>query len=226
MIAVSCAAVGVILAVFVIAGLGIALTQVIYSLGGGIAVWTAILIAVMCFILGMGMPTLPAYVITAALGIPVMDSVGFPIEASHLFVLYFAIMSMITPPVCISAYAAASIAGGNPLKIGWRTVRLGIGGFLVPFFVLYYPGLMLQGGGLEILDTIITTMLALFLVSGGLNKYFFRNISYWECVLLFLGGLSFLFFGPMYCKLIGLGIILYMLRKNIATRFIQLAKIS
>jgi TRAP transporter 4TM/12TM fusion protein len=218
MIAVSCAAVGIVLAMFVLSGLGVALTQVIYNLGAGIPILTALLTGAMCFVLGMGMPTLPAYVITAALGIPVLLTVGYRLDASHLFVLYYSVLSMITPPVAISAYAAASLAKADPLKIGWKTVRLGMGGFLVPIFILYFPGLLLKGKPLEVGDSILGTMFALFLLAGGLSGYFFERKTYWERAFLIAGAFCFLIFGPILSKLIGLVVAALMLRKFILSR--------
>lgn len=218
MIAISCAAVGIVLAIFVLAGLGVALTQLIFSLGAGIPILTAILVGAMCFVLGMGMPTLPAYVITAALGIPVLITVGYQLEASHLFVFYYSVLSMITPPVAIAAYAAASLAKADPWKIGWKAVRLGIGGFLVPIFILYSPALLLKGKALEVGDAVLGTMFALLLLAGGLSGYFFGEKTYWERAFLIAGFFCFLLFGPILSKLIGLFIVTLMLRNFISSR--------
>lgn len=215
MIAVSCAAVGIVLAIFVLGGPGVALTQMIFKLGAGIPILTALLIAAVCFVLGMGMPTLPAYVITAALGVPVLTTVGFKLEAAHIYVLYYSVLSMITPPVAMSAYAAATIAKADPWIIGWKAVRLGIGGILVPIFILYFPGLLMKGSLLQILDSALGTAFAFTLLAAALAGYFRGQIAYWERLLLLAGFLSFLVVGPVVGKVFGLLIVALLLRQLI-----------
>jgi TRAP-type uncharacterized transport system fused permease subunit len=143
--------------------------------------------------LGMGMPTLPAYVITAALGIPVLTTLGYRLEASHLYVFYYSVISMITPPVAIAAYAAASLAKADPWIIGWKAVRLGIGGILVPIYILYFPGLLLKGNPLEAGDAVLGALFAFFLLAGGLSGYFWGKKTYWERAFLIAGFFCFLF---------------------------------
>jgi TRAP-type uncharacterized transport system fused permease subunit len=133
---------------------------------------------------------------------------------------------MITPPVAIAAYAAASLAKADPWKIGWKAVRLGIGGFLVPIFILYYPGLLLKSEPLEVGDAVLGTMFAFLLLAGGLSGYFFGKKTYWERALLIAGFFCFLVFGPILSKLIGLFIATLMLRNLISSRvFKKLEKI-
>jgi TRAP transporter 4TM/12TM fusion protein len=215
MIAVSCAAVGVVLAIFVIGGLGVSLTQMIFKLGAGIPILTALLIAGVCFILGMGMPTLPAYVITAALGVPVLTTVGFRVEAAHIYVLYYSVLSMITPPVAMAAYAAATLAKADPWIIGWKAVRLGLGGFLVPIFVLYFPALLMKGSLLQIGDAVLGTAFAFTLLAAAVAGHFRGPIAYWERLLLLAGFASFLLVGPGVGKLFGLLIVALLLRQLI-----------
>jgi TRAP transporter 4TM/12TM fusion protein len=215
MIAVSCAAVGIVLAIFVIGGLGVALTQMIFKLGAGIPILTALLIAGVCFALGMGMPTLPAYVITAALGVPVLTTVGFRVEAAHIYVLYSSVLSMITPPVAIAAYAAATLAKADPWIIGWKAVRLGIGGILVPIFILYFPALLMKGSVLQIADTALGTAFAFVLLAAALAGHFRGPIAIWERVLLVAGFISFIAAGPVTGKIFGLCIVALLLRQPI-----------
>ena len=104
-----------------------------------------------CLVLGMGIPTIPNYIITSAIAAPALLTLKVPLIVSHMFVFYFGIMADLTPPVALAAFAAASIAKASPMRIGWKATHIAIAGFVIPYMAVYDPSLMLQGGTL--LDT-------------------------------------------------------------------------
>ena len=99
---------------------------------------------IVCLILGMGIPTIPNYIITSAIAAPALLKLGVPLIVSHMFVFYFGIMADLTPPVALAAFAAASIAKASPMRIGWKATHIAIAGFVIPYMAVYDPALMLQ----------------------------------------------------------------------------------
>lgn len=156
-LAVAVASAGIITAALVNTGLLLALSGIIKALAAGSLVKLAILLAVTCLILGMGVPTTPAYIVTAAIGAPLLADQGVGLLGAHLFVFYFAVLADATPPVAAASYAAAAIAKAPPLAVGFHAFRLAFGGFLAGFAFLWEPALLLQGS----LGGIIATTLAL-----------------------------------------------------------------
>jgi TRAP-type uncharacterized transport system fused permease subunit len=130
-------------------------TLLINMIAGGLLIPTLLLSAVFLVLLGMGMPTPAVYIMGAALLAPVLRGVfDLPEMQVHLFMLYFACLSAITPPVAVANFAAGAIAGVNPMALGPYTVKLAIGGFILPFYFLFNPGLNMEGGVLYILECI------------------------------------------------------------------------
>ncbi len=99
-----------------------------------------------CLVLGMGIPTIPNYIITSSIAAPALLEIGVPLIVSHMFVFYFGIMADLTPPVALAAFAAAPFARESGMKIGVQAVRIALAGFIVPFMAVYSPALLLQGG--------------------------------------------------------------------------------
>ncbi|MGH7002640.1 MAG: TRAP transporter large permease subunit, partial [Alphaproteobacteria bacterium] len=141
------AAAGVVIGAVEISGLAGKFTLLITYLAGGNLVATLVLAAVFLILLGMGMPTPAVYVTGAALLAPtLLTKFNLPEMQAHLFILYFACLSAITPPVAVANFAAGAIAGANPMSLGPYAVKLAIGGFVLPFFFLFNPGLNMEGG--------------------------------------------------------------------------------
>lgn len=136
-------AIGVVVAGFNLTGLGLSFSQAIGSLGSENLILSLLLTATACLVLGMGMPTLPAYLIIVLVMGPALGALGLSKLAAHMFVLYFAALSAITPPVALAAFAAAPIAGANPMRIAVVSMRLTLIGFIVPFLFAYNPSLLL-----------------------------------------------------------------------------------
>lgn len=145
-IMVAVGAIGIVVAGFNLTGLGLSFSQTVGALGADNLLASLLLTALACLILGMGMPTLPAYLIIVLVMGPALTALGVPRLAAHMFVLYFAVLSAITPPVALAAFAAAPIAQANPMKIAVVSVRLTLIGFIVPFAFIYNPSLLLVIG--------------------------------------------------------------------------------
>ncbi|WP_337997681.1 TRAP transporter fused permease subunit [Oleispirillum naphthae] len=142
-LAIAMALVGVLVGVASLTGITVTIADKIFALAGG-SMWAALaLTMVVSLVLGMGVPTTPAYVLASISAAPVLMRMGVPDIAAHMFVFYFACMSALTPPVCTGAYTAAGLAGANPNQVGFTSLRLALGGFIVPFLCIEYPSLLL-----------------------------------------------------------------------------------
>ena len=178
-VALACATAGLVIGVVSLTGLGVRFTQMVIHLSGGVLWLGGLLTMIACIILGMGLPTTAAYIITAVLGVPALTDMGVQPIAAHMFIFYFAIISFITPPVAISAYAASGVAGTNAMKTGFQSFKLGLAGFIVPFLFLYSPSILLQGSVVTIIVDTITAILGVTALSGALIGWFFRDLSIW-----------------------------------------------
>jgi TRAP-type uncharacterized transport system fused permease subunit len=166
------------------------------SASGGILIVALFLTAVACLILGMGLPTIVAYILASAIGVPVMIKFGIQPLAAHLFTLYFAVIGCVTPPVCVSAFAAASISGSDPIKTGWEATKLSLTGFIIPFAYVFEPSLLMQGTPIEIITTFTLSMIGSAVLAIGLLRYFRSRLSIFSAILLtFCGGA--LYFGHL-----------------------------
>ncbi|MEO0680188.1 MAG: TRAP transporter fused permease subunit [Pseudomonadota bacterium] len=143
LVAVGC--IGVILGVFNLTGLGLTFASAVSDYAEESLAMALLLTAFACLVLGMGMPTLPAYLIIVLVLGPVMTKLGADLIATHMFVFYFGVLSAITPPVAIGAFAAAPIAGANPMATAMTALRLAVVGFIIPFIFVYEPSLLLIG---------------------------------------------------------------------------------
>jgi len=135
-------------------GVGVRLSSLIVYLAGDSVTLVALIVGAVCLVMGMGLPTTAAYVLVAAVLAPAMTAVGVEPLAAHLFVFYFATVSVITPPVCIAVFVASGIARSNWLPAALEAVRLGAVTYLVPFLLLLYPGMIGDGGPLAVLDAL------------------------------------------------------------------------
>ena len=145
-VAIACALVGVIIGIINLTGVAAELGGHIIAIGEKSLFLALILTMLTCLVLGMGIPTIPNYIITSSLAAPILLKLGVPLIVSHMFVFYFGIMADLTPPVALAAFAAAPIARESGMKIGMQALRVAIAGFIVPYMAVYSPALMLQGG--------------------------------------------------------------------------------
>jgi len=161
----ACAAAGLVIGVVTLTGLGLKFSATLIHLAHGNLYLTLILAMIAAIILGMGLPTTAAYIICAVLAAPALIKLGIQPLAAHLFVFYFAIVSAITPPVALAAYAAAGIAKDSPMKIGFTACRIGLAVFLVPYLFVFQPALLMRGEPHTILLVTFTGIIGVFLLA-------------------------------------------------------------
>ena len=171
------AAAGLAIGVLNLSGLSFGLTLALVQLGEGNLLVLLVSAAAVCIVLGMGMPTLGVYVLLAALVAPAIVEVGIVDKAAHLFVLYFGLMSMITPPIAIAAFAAASLAGADAMRTGLAAVRFGWVAYVIPFAFVAAPELLLIGEPEAIVPIVAAAFLGVWLVSIGVVGYFVRPMG-------------------------------------------------
>jgi TRAP transporter 4TM/12TM fusion protein len=188
-VALACASAGIVIGIVALTGLGVRFTQLIVDLSSGILWAGAALTMIACIILGMGLPTTAAYIITAVLGAPALISLGVEPIAAHMFIFYFAIISFITPPVGLSAYAAAGIAGTNPMETSVSAFRLGIAGFIVPFAFIYSPALLLAGDVTQIMVALLTALLGVASLAAASVGWLFAPLPLWARTVFLAGAI-------------------------------------
>ena len=170
-------AAGIVIGVLAISGFGYQLTLGLVQIGQGHLFVLLLLSAVVCIILGMGLPTVGVYVLLATLVAPSLVEVGVKPIAAHLYVMYFGMMSMITPPIAIAAFAAASVAKADPMRTGFAAMRFGWTAFIVPVLFVYSPSLLLIGPPLEIAVAVVTAIFGVWLVSCASVGFFMRSLK-------------------------------------------------
>lgn len=167
-----CAAAGMVIGVLNMTGLSFNLTYALVQLGGGSKIALLVMSALVCIVLGMGLPTLGVYVLLATLVAPALVELGVDRIAAHLYVLYFGMMSMITPPVAIAAFAAAGIAGARPMQTGFEAMRFGWPAYVVPFLFALSPSLILRGPIETMVIGVATAGVGVALISIALTGFF------------------------------------------------------
>jgi TRAP transporter 4TM/12TM fusion protein len=172
-----CGAAGIVIGVLSISGLGYQLTLGLVQIGHGHLFVLLLLSAIVCIILGMGLPTVGVYVLLATLVAPSLVEVGVKPIAAHLYVMYFGMMSMITPPIAIAAFAAASLAEADAMRTGFAATRFGWTAFIVPVLFVYSPSLLLIGDPGSVVVAVVTAMFGVWLISCGAVGYFMRPLS-------------------------------------------------
>src|SRR5690625_3353438 len=142
-VVIACAVVGIIIGVVSLTSFGTVMTASIQSLGAGSLFLTLFFTMIASMILGMGLPSIPAYIITATMTAPALASFGVPVLVAHMFVFYFGIFANVTPPVALAAFAGAGISGGNPMTTGFQALKLSLAGFIIPYLFVYEPSLLM-----------------------------------------------------------------------------------
>ena len=180
-VGIACALVGTIIAIMTLTGLAGNLTQAILSLGAGSLFLSLVLTMLTSLVLGMGIPTIPNYIITSSLVAPVLLELGVPLIVSHMFVFYFGIMADLTPPVALAAFAAAPIASASGLKISLNCLRIAMAGFVVPYMAVYSPALMLQGDSyMATAYVVVKALIAIGLGGAASIGFLFERLRWWE----------------------------------------------
>ncbi len=168
---------GYVLGLFQVGGLSFALTAYLVDLGAANLLLLLIICAITNIILGLGLPTLAVYVMLAILVAPALVKVGVPAMAAHLFILYFGIMSLITPPIATAAFVAATIAKTDPMAAGWTAMRFGWASYIVPFLFVYSPALIMRGSWTEIVLVMALSIAGIWFVCAGMTGYAMRVMS-------------------------------------------------
>lgn len=188
-------------------GLGVKISEFIVNLAGTSASLALIAVMIVAIILGMGMSTTAAYVIAASALGPAMITLGLPALPSHMFIFYFAIAAGITPPVCVAVFTARAISGGSWVKIAMISMGLSLGGYIIPYFFIYQPAILMQGGGfMETVRILVTVVIAMFFIEAGVFGYFLKTTSLLERILFIAGGL-FLLSSTLQTDIIGLSLV-------------------
>ena len=183
-----CAAAGLIIGVLNLSGLAFNLTLHIINASGGNVVILALITALISVILGMGMPTVGVYILLATLVAPALVESGIPVIAAHLFVFYFGLLSMVTPPVALAAFAAANIAEARAWPTSASAMRLAWPAYVVPFLFLFAPSLILEGSPLGVLWALGSAILGIYMVTAGIVGYMGRSRGAAFRGALILGG--------------------------------------
>jgi len=175
----------------VITGLAPALTAGIIWLGRGVPMFGLILGAVVCYIMGMAGLAISAYIFLAITLAPSLVLLGFDLFCVHLFIIYYSMLSAITPPVAAGAFLASNIAGAPPMKTAWTAVRLGVVIYFIPFFFVFNPSLVLRGSLLEGLYLFFFCLVGIVLIAGGVEGYLLKVglVRLWARPLLVIAGL-------------------------------------
>lgn len=190
-VGIACAIVGIVIGTMTLTSTGLTFGYNILTLAGDSVLIAAALTALISIVLGMGIPATAAYIIVVTISVPILTQLGVPAIAAHMFAFYFAALSSITPPVALAAYAAAGIAGESPNKVAMESMRLGLIGFIVPFFFIFNPTLLLTGGTIgEYIFAATTACIGGVALAAGLKGYMFRNTYWIERILLLLAGVA------------------------------------
>ena len=184
-VALACACAGIVIGVITLTGLGLDFTSVVLAAAKNTLLAALLLTMVAGIILGMGMPTTPAYIVQVALLVPAIVKLGVPVEAAHLFALYFAVLSAITPPVALAVYAANSISRGGLWDTSFASVKLGLTGYIIPFMFVFGPSLLMIGSWDRILMTTVTASIGVVALAASLHNYLLQHCRLWERVALF-----------------------------------------
>ena len=168
---------GIVIGVLNVSGLGFGMAMSLVALAGGSVVGLLMLTGGVSIVLGMGMPTVGVYILLATLVAPALVQVGIDPLAAHMFIFYYGMLSMITPPVAIGAFAAASIARSDPMRTGFGAMRFGWSAFVIPFLFVFSPSLLMRGGAVETAIDVGTALAAVWLIAAGLTGYSLRRIG-------------------------------------------------
>jgi len=200
-----CAAAGIIVGVIALTGVGVRFSSLLLAVAGTsqlLALFFAMLVAI---ILGMGMPTTAAYAVAASVIAPGLIQLGIDPLTAHFFIFYFAVMSAITPPVALAAYAGAAIARSDPMRTSVESFKIGLAAFVVPFMFFYSAPMLMQGEWHENLHAFLTAGLGIYLLASSIQGWFFGRIN-WILRVLVLGAALGMIGGGLQSDIIGLSV--------------------
>lgn len=191
----ACGVAGIVIGALGITGLGGKIGTLLLTLSYGHIFPMLLAGMVLSIVLGMGLPSAAAYIIAASVVGPALTMTGLPMFSVHMFICYYAVLSVVTPPVALASYTAAGIAGANANAVGLEAFRLTMAGFLVPFMFIYSPALILEGSTMEIIWACITASAGVVFLGCGLQRYCFGVLTLLQSVLLLAGALLSIYSG-------------------------------
>lgn len=194
----ACSTAGVIVGVVTMTGIGLKLGEGLTALTAGMVIPTLFFTMITSIVLGMGVPTTANYLITATIAAPIVVKLGVPVLAAHLFSFYFGILSDVTPPVALAAYAGSAIAKSNPFKTGVIATKLAVAAFLVPYMFALNPSLILLNTTLpEVIVISVTSITGMIGIGAALTGYFVTDTKWYEQIPLGLGGMMLVYPGAV-----------------------------
>ena len=180
---------GFVIGTLQLSGLAFKMSMILTSLAGGNPLLLLVLTALVCIVLGMGMPTTVVYIMLAVLVGPTLVQLGVEPLGAHLFLFYFGMLSMITPPVCLATYAAASLARADFWRTGWAGMRLGIVAYVVPFIFVFHPAMLFKGAPVDIALAAASAAVGVILMGIGLAGFLFRRLGWFARATVTFAGL-------------------------------------
>jgi TRAP transporter 4TM/12TM fusion protein len=200
-----CACAGIIVGVIALTGIGGRFSNMILSVAGQSQFLALVFAMLIAIVLGMGMPTTAAYAVAASVVAPGLIQLGIHPLIAHMFIFYYAVISSITPPVALAAYAGAAIAGADPMRTSVVAFKYGLAAFIVPFMFFYSPGLLMQAETMTVLRMLATALLGVYMLASALQGWYFGRTSLPVRGAVFVGALL-LIEGGLYTDLAGIGI--------------------
>lgn len=190
-VSIACAAVGIVVGVVTLTGFGVTLANAIVTVGAGNLLLSLVLTMVACIILGMGLPSIPTYIITATMAAPALGQLGVEPIVAHMFVFYFGLFANITPPVALAAFAAAGISGADPVKTGFQSMRLSLAGYIIPFIFVFNPAmLLLDVNVMEAIMVAITGTIGVLFLSVAVEGHLMVRANIFARILFAAAALS------------------------------------
>jgi TRAP-type uncharacterized transport system fused permease subunit len=180
---------GIVIGVVLLTGMGTKITTLVMSLSAGSLLIALPIVMLASLLFGMGLPTVVCYVLLAATVAPSLVDLGVPVLAAHMFIFYFGMLCMVTPPVSFASYAGAAIAKSDPMKTGWTAWTFALAGFLLPYMFVYNKALLMMGSPLHISFSIITSLIGVICLGGGIIGYLHKPARIHERVLLLAAAL-------------------------------------
>lgn len=205
----ACAAIGVIICVVTMTGIGSTLAFNIVAMTGGILWLILLVVMVVCIVLSMGLPSTALYIVVAVTASPILIQAGVNPLAAHFFVFWFGALSNITPPVALASYTAASIAKSDPMQTSWTAVKLALPGFVIPFILVYNPMLLIQGDGinaLSITHMIVSALIGIYALSVATSSFWIIKTNWFENTLFIIAAILLIKPG-LFTDLGGIGLI-------------------
>lgn len=214
MIAVTCAAAGIVIGVSGETGIGVKFASMVINIAHGNLYLVLPMVMLASLILGMGLPTSAAYIMVASIAVPALIQLGMEALPSHLFALYFGVFSGITPPVAISAFAAAALADSNPMKTGLLAVGLSLPAFIIPYVFVFDPALILMGSLPHVIAIICLTLISVFAIAAGVIGCMFKPMQLWERGLILAAAISMVMMQNLMITIALLAVVAVLIAKN------------